>query len=189
MLITLTRIYRYYQPFAELLSSSAPSKPFSSPDTALTAFAQLGALRLNARYGMIALFDKQFHYVIAEATQSLSLQGDEIHEEGDDLWFGVAKAPRCQTPCEYAAGLRPPPDGLDKSSLGGDIVIFPDLSQSQEYSQNPMVLEEPFCRFYAGVPVISPAGINIGSYCIYDDKPRKGLSPPEIQFMKDMVSY
>lgn len=43
-------------------------------------------------------------------------------------------------------------------------------------------------RFYAGAPIISPNGHNIGVFCVLDDKPRhQGLAPTEVDFMKDMA--
>lgn len=47
---------------------------------------------------------------------------------------------------------------------------------------------KPHGRFYAGVPIISPDGFNIGVYCVLDDKPRDGASPSDIAFLKDMAA-
>ena len=45
----------------------------------------------------------------------------------------------------------------------------------------------PHSRFYAGVPIRSPSGHSIGTYCVLDDKPRDGLSAFELGFLKDMA--
>lgn len=55
-------------------------------------------------------------------------------------------------------------------------------------------LDSRFCylrdknrRFYAGVPIRSPSGINIGVYCVLDNKPRPdGLTDDQIQFVRDI---
>jgi signal transduction histidine kinase/FixJ family two-component response regulator len=51
-----------------------------------------------------------------------------------------------------------------------------------------MVTHFPQSRFYAGVPIISPKGITIGSYCIIDDEPRPGLDAPSVKFLQHMAS-
>jgi signal transduction histidine kinase/DNA-binding response OmpR family regulator len=46
----------------------------------------------------------------------------------------------------------------------------------------------PHSKFYAGVPIRSPSGHSIGTYCVLDDKPRDGLSEFELCFLKDMAT-
>jgi GAF domain-containing protein len=41
------------------------------------------------------------------------------------------------------------------------------------FAQNPLVLEEPRIRFYAGQPVRGPGGHNVGTLCIMDRQPRE----------------
>jgi sigma-B regulation protein RsbU (phosphoserine phosphatase) len=38
--------------------------------------------------------------------------------------------------------------------------------------QHPLVIGEPFVRFYAGVPLTGPRGQKIGSFCLADTQPR-----------------
>ncbi|CAD0086939.1 unnamed protein product [Aureobasidium vineae] len=45
-----------------------------SDDTALAAFAQLGALRLKAQRCLISLVSKDEEWILAESTRTLSLQ-------------------------------------------------------------------------------------------------------------------
>lgn len=44
----------------------------------------------------------------------------------------------------------------------------------------------PKARFYAGVPIRTSRGINIGAYCLIDDKPREGLKDNEKKFLRQM---
>ena len=104
--------YRYYEPIRSLTESGPPlcnlrdeqsvrdHQPFSSPDRALTAFCQLGALRLGVRRAMLFFFDSQYAYVLAEATRTLSLQDDSVHEIEDKLWLGHSIIPRGYSICE-----------------------------------------------------------------------------------------
>jgi hypothetical protein len=62
------------------------------------------------------------------------------------------------------------------------VSVVLDLDRDDRYCN----IKDPHKRFYIGVPIRSPAGINIGVYCIFDDKPRTAVSPVEIQFIRDM---
>jgi hypothetical protein len=48
------------------------------------------------------------------------------------------------------------------------------------------VAQSLFMRFYATVPLRSPAGLVVGEFCVVDDKARDGVSDAELVFMKDM---
>jgi signal transduction histidine kinase len=54
-----------------------------------------------------------------------------------------------------------------------------DLSQDPRFAQLPFVKGGPQFRFYAGTPLTTKRGINIGSLCVMDIEPRKGLSPEQ----------
>lgn len=159
--------------------------PVASPDRALTAFAQLGALRLDVRRTVISLFDRQNQYVLAEATKTLSLQKDDVHDEKDELWLGVTTFPRSAAPCEYGAGLYAP-ERVGQEHLGDGATWF-DLAV-EPFSNLPYVSGYPYARFYAGVPIVSPDGFNIGVYSVIDDRPRQGLTESEVKFLEDMAS-
>ncbi|KAF2491923.1 hypothetical protein BU16DRAFT_529329 [Lophium mytilinum] len=158
----------------------------SSHDTSLTAFAQLGALRLNAKRCIISLFNRTQQFVIAEATQTLSLQSDLVHDAGDALWLGTTVLPRESGICQLVVDMpsnAPCPD--DPHSLG--VIVVPDLAKDERFAELPFVVNKPFTRFYAGVPICSPRGAHIGSYCVMDDVPREGIGKEHAQFMKDMA--
>jgi hypothetical protein len=62
------------------------------------------------------------------------------------------------------------------------VSVVLDLDQDERFCD----IQDPQKRFYIGVPIRSPAGINIGVYCVFDDKPRQQVSAEEIQFIRDM---
>lgn len=111
-----------------------------------------------------------------------------MYQQGDELWLGAFSAPRSKAPCEYACGLIIPPAIEEMDDGDGDVVVFPDIKNHPLWCQKTFVLNKPYGRFYAGVPIISPAGYNIGVYCVLDDMPRDGLARPDIDFMKDMAA-
>jgi hypothetical protein len=56
------------------------------------------------------------------------------------------------------------------------------------FCDRPYVKDGPKARFYAGVPIITPSGINIGALCVLDDKPRDGLEPSQVEILRGMAS-
>ena len=50
--------------------------------------------------------------------------------------------------------------------------VVRDAQLDDRFMENPLVTGEPKIRFYAGVPLAIEAGINIGTLCIIDTKPR-----------------
>ncbi len=58
-----------------------------------------------------------------------------------------------------------------------DLLTIPDLTTDPRTQNNPLVIGEPFIRFYAGAPLHDPNGQVLGSLCVIDRKPRpEGLT-------------
>jgi len=64
--------------------------------------------------------------------------------------------------------------------LHRDCFIIEDALFDERFADNPLVLNEPFVRFYAGMPLWSPEGFAIGTLCVMDRKPRQ-LSSKQIE--------
>lgn len=193
-------LHRYYQPWLDTFIStleettafppprpadSSQHLPRSSRDKALTAFAQLGCLRLNAKRGVVTLIDSERQYIIAEATKSLSLLDDAQHAAGDELWFGNSFVSRAQGVSQDA--MYPETctlNGPDGSSFSAPALIINDIAQHPVYKSRGYA--GAGVSFYCGVPLKTRLGHVIGVYNVTDDKPRDGLSPDELRFMVDM---
>ncbi|EXJ67451.1 uncharacterized protein A1O5_09464 [Cladophialophora psammophila CBS 110553] len=193
-------MHRYYQPWLETFMSTdfepasnfPPSadqpeghRPRSSRDKALTAFAQLGCLRLDAKRSVVTLLGTTKQYIMAEATKSLSLLSDEQHGEGDELWFGNSFIEReggisadAMYPDKYTAY---DPDG---SSFTTPALVVSDISAHENYKTRGYAGRG--VSFYCGVPITTKLGHVIGVYTVTDDKPRHGLSATELHFLLDM---
>jgi len=55
--------------------------------------------------------------------------------------------------------------------LGDDIMEVGDATRDERFRSNPLVLDEPHIRFYAGVP-LQIDGVTLGSLCVLDQRPR-----------------
>lgn len=124
---------------------------------------------------MISLLDGQNQYILAEATPSLPLRCGKRHDVEKELWLGNVRIPRSAGLCERVL------------NLGKDAVVIDDLAESAALCDRSYIKDEPKWRFYAGVPMKSPDGAVIGSFCILDDKPREGLSAHCLDILHDLA--
>lgn len=56
--------------------------------------------------------------------------------------------------------------------LQSDLLIVRDTLQDNRFADNPLVIGEPYARFYAGVPLIDADGFALGTLCVLDIVPR-----------------
>lgn len=87
--------------------------------------------------------------------------------DSDRQWFKarvgieVAQTPRNIALCAHAI--------LEPENL----LIVEDASRDPRFADNPLVLQQPKIRFYAGSPLITPEGHSLGTLCVIDSKPRR----------------
>ncbi|MGI9284421.1 MAG: sensor domain-containing diguanylate cyclase [Pseudomonadales bacterium] len=70
--------------------------------------------------------------------------------------------------------------------LGNDAFVIPDATNDDRFADNPLVLDEPNIRFYAGCPLKFPNGSQLGTLCIIDREPRS-LSEEDLEILKDLT--
>ncbi|KAJ5215398.1 uncharacterized protein N7498_001805 [Penicillium cinerascens] len=182
--------YKYLPPYhlkspLQHVAEDTPSNEFtarSSTDPVLTAFAQLGCLRVDAQRALISLFGRHEEHILTEATRTLSLQDDTDHTAHDELWVGSCTMSYDRSFCTsfvLPPSAEPPAD---------QVMIVPDLAQDEHFKSHPDVTGYPNIRFMACSPIISPKGIVVGAYTVLDDKPRESLDTNLRKFMSVMAS-
>jgi hypothetical protein len=67
-----------------------------------------------------------------------------------------------------------------------NLYIAPDMLADERFAHNPMVNQKPHLRFYAGMPLLSPEGLALGTLCVIDRKPRE-LTPEQIEKLRELA--
>lgn len=66
-----------------------------------------------------------------------------------------------------------------------EILIIEDAHKDDRFAANELVTGPPYIRFYAGVPLSTPSGENLGSLCVIDTSP-KTLNDDQVQALKTL---
>lgn len=77
-----------------------------------------------------------------------------------EVGLGVRETPLPASICAHAI-LQP------------GLFVVPDTLLDERFSDNPLVVDEPRLRFYAGALLETPEGLPLGTICVLDYKPRQ----------------
>ena len=69
---------------------------------------------------------------------------------------------------------------------GDDILLVTDATKDVRFADNPMVVNEPFVRFYAGCPLKYLDGSKLGTLCVIDNRPRS-VSQDDLDAFRDLA--
>lgn len=67
------------------------------------------------------------------------------------------------------------------------VMVVPDARSDARFADNPLVLGEPYIRFYAGAPLTTREGYRVGTICIIDRQPRSEFSQRDRQALALMA--
>ena len=96
----------------------------------------------------------------------------------DRQWFkscvgiDISETPRDISFCAHAVEQR------------ADVVV-PDTLLDDRFADNPLVVDGPRVRFYAGAPLLLTNGACLGTLCIVDTRPRQ-LSAADLASLHDL---
>lgn len=70
--------------------------------------------------------------------------------------------------------------------LDEEILLVPDATFDERFHDNPLVIDEPKIRFYAGCPLRAPNGSKLGTLCLIDHVPRE-FSEEDKALLRDLT--
>lgn len=70
--------------------------------------------------------------------------------------------------------------------LDEGVFVVPDAHEDDRFFDNPLVQGAPNVRFYAGAPVTSQEGFNVGTLCVIDHQPRQ-LTPEQLEALRGLA--
>ncbi len=97
----------------------------------------------------------------------------------DRQWFksacgaDITETPRDMSFCAHAIVER-------------SIMVIPDALLDPRFADNPIVVNDPRVRFYAGCPLVLHSGACVGTLCLIDTRPRQ-LDEAGIRLLKDLA--
>jgi adenylate cyclase len=116
----------------------------SAPEIAYDEIAQLAAQVCGCPIGYISFIDDDRRWLKAK--------------------YGLASdatdAPRAAAVCSTTI-------------CGAEVLVVPDMTQDPRFDRGAMVVGDPHCRFYCGVPLITDEGYALGTLCVMDVEPRR----------------
>ena len=72
-----------------------------------------------------------------------------------------------------------------------EVMVVPNALNDERFCANPLVVGEPYVRFYAGAPLRSVEGHNLGTLCVIDRQPRQitAAQTHQLQLLADLVMH
>lgn len=101
--------------------------------------------------------------------------------DDDRLWFksiiglDVTEAPRDVAFCAQGI-LRP-----------DDVMVVEDATADARFADNPLVVNDPSIRFYAGAPILASNGQPMGMLCVIDRRKRK-MNEDDRKFLANLAT-
>ncbi len=89
--------------------------------------------------------------------------------------FDIREVQRDTTICSFAL-------------LSNEVLVIPDTRQDNRLVCNPFVQNEPGLRFYAGAPLLTQDGFNLGTLCLLDTQPRDTLTDEQKAVLADLAA-
>ncbi|HSA03193.1 MAG TPA: PAS domain-containing protein, partial [Candidatus Paceibacterota bacterium] len=143
------------------MNNSEANPQQSAPDTELERLAALHEYAI-----LDTQEDPAFDDLVRLATQICGVGYGALNFLDDGrVWLKakvgltVSEVPRKESFCDITLAQR-------------DFFEVSDMRKDTRFQGNPLVVNEPKLRFYAGVPLVTSAGHALGTLCVCDPEPR-----------------
>ncbi|MGF1485094.1 MAG: ATP-binding protein [Opitutales bacterium] len=70
----------------------------------------------------------------------------------------------------------------------GRMQVVTDATKDPRFAQSPLVTGPPHIRFYAGVPLITPESVAVGTLCALDTRPREP-DPKQLEAIQELAQH
>jgi diguanylate cyclase (GGDEF)-like protein/PAS domain S-box-containing protein len=67
-------------------------------------------------------------------------------------------------------------------------LIVPDALEDETFRDNPLVVDGPRIRFYAGAPIYLQSGHCVGSLCVLDERPHLDFDDGKLRILEELAS-
>ncbi|KAJ2922862.1 hypothetical protein H1R20_g14244, partial [Candolleomyces eurysporus] len=133
----------------------------TGPDLNFDRIAHLAKLVFNTKGVIISLIDGKEQWFKSEFGSL----------------FPAKTCPRTQSLCGHAI-----------LQQGDEPMMVLDARQDWRFAENPLVTGSPQIRFYAGAPLRTQDGYNIGTLAVIDDSPRDDFPPRQRHTLKEFAA-
>jgi PAS domain S-box-containing protein len=130
----------------------------SPPEKAFDRLTRRAAILFDAPVSLISLVDKQRQWM----KSCFGLEGRQF------------ETPRNVAFCAYTILTDRP-------------LVITDATADDRFRQNPLVLGEPYIRFYVGVPLLTADGFAVGSLCVLGFEPRPAPNAKQLQTLQELA--
>jgi len=142
--------------------------------------ARMAALR---GYRLLDTADEpEFDSIVREAAEALrapialiSLIDERRQWFKARVGLDVLETPRSMSFCAHAI-------------QGRDTMVVPDATKDDRFRDNPLVVDDPSIRFYAGAPLETADGHRLGTLCVIDRVPRPGVSDTDRAVLSSLAA-
>ena len=135
--------------------------PFATEATAeegiFASLCRLGRLMLNVKFAAVNIV----------AAESVTFKAaDIVHAP----LIGFKGAPREISLCNWTI-------------VKGSTLLIPDMKADPAFTHHP-ICQDYHCRFYAGSPLITSAGVQVGTFCVLDPEPQPGFGADKMAMLE-----
>ena len=72
--------------------------------------------------------------------------------------------------------------------MSDEPMIVLDAATDSRFASNTLVCDDPGIRFYAGVPLVTPHGFRLGTFCIIGFAPRTEFTDDQVSALRDFAA-